>query len=104
VELEVYSRDNGKPIVKPFTLIVAKDVEHANSLAKLIENETFVGGRYKGKVITVHSNLKGEEEEKDETVQQLLFVEDRDNPTEIVIHVNMLKEGFLVAAVRVTGY
>ena len=92
VELEVYARDNSKSIVKPFTLIVAKDVEHANSLAKVIEDVTFFGGRYNGKVITVHSNLKGEE--KDETVQQLLSVEDRDNPTEIVIHVNMLKEGW----------
>jgi hypothetical protein len=43
-------------------------------------------------VITVHSNLRGEE--RDETVQQLLSVEDRNNPTEIVIHVNMLKEGW----------
>src|SRR5450759_2218917 len=50
------------------------------------------GGRYKGKAITVHSNLRGEE--RDETVQQLLSVEDRNNPTEIVIHVNMLKEGW----------
>src|SRR5271157_3241963 len=33
-------------------------------------------------------------EEKDETVQQLLSVEDPANPTEIVIHVNMLKEGW----------
>src|SRR5450759_487030 len=50
------------------------------------------GGRYKGKAITVHSNLRGEE--KDETVEQLMSVESRDNPTEIVIHVNMLKEGW----------
>jgi type III restriction enzyme len=92
VELEVYARDNGKPIVKPFMLIVAKDTTHANDLHKIIEDESFFGGRYKGKVITVHSNLKGEE--KDETVQQLLSVESRDNPTEIVIHVNMLKEGW----------
>jgi type III restriction enzyme len=92
VELEVYARDNGKPIVKPFMLIVAKDTTHANDLHKIIEDESFFGGRYKGKVITVHSNLKGEE--KDETVQQLLSVENRDNPTEIVIHVNMLKEGW----------
>ena len=92
VELEVYARDNGKPIVKPFMLIVAKDTTHANDLHKVIEDESFFGGRYKGKVITVHSNLKGEE--KDETVQQLLSVESRDNPTEIVIHVNMLKEGW----------
>jgi type III restriction enzyme len=39
-------------------------------------------------VITVHSNQTGEE--KDETVQQLLSVEDPANPTEIVIQVNML--------------
>ncbi len=92
VELEVYARDNGKPIVKPFMLIVAKDTDHANKLLKDIEDASFFGGRYKGKVITVHSNLRGEE--KDETVQQLLSVESRDNPTEIVIHVNMLKEGW----------
>ena len=92
VELEVFARDNGKPIVKPFMLIVAKDTTHANDLHKIIEDEAFFGGRYKGKVVTVHSNLRGEE--KDETVQQLLSVESRDNPTEIVIHVNMLKEGW----------
>src|SRR5437667_1977892 len=92
VELEVFARDNGRPIVKPFMLIVAKDTAHANDLHKIIEDESFFGGRYKGKVITVHSNLRGDE--KDETVQQLLSVESRDNPTEIVIHVNMLKEGW----------
>lgn len=92
VELEVFARDNGKPIVKPFMLIVAKDTDHANSLVKVIEDGSFFGGRYKGKVITVHSNLRGEE--RDETVQQLLSVESRENPTEIVIHVNMLKEGW----------
>jgi type III restriction enzyme len=92
VELEVYARDNGKPIVKPFILIVAKDTEHAGKLQAVIEEESFFEGRYKGKVIQVHSNLRGEE--KDETIQQLLSVEDRDNPTEIVIHVNMLKEGW----------
>jgi type III restriction enzyme len=92
VELEVFARDNGKPIVKPFMLIVAKDTDHANALATVIEDDSFFGGRYKGKVITVHSNLRGEE--RDETVQQLLSVESRDNPTEIVIHVNMLKEGW----------
>jgi type III restriction enzyme len=92
VELEVFARDNGRTIVKPFMLVVAKDTDHANSLVKEMEDSSFFGGRYKGKVITVHSNLKGEE--RDETVQQLLSVESRDNPTEIVIHVNMLKEGW----------
>ena len=92
VELEVFARDNGKSIVKPFMLVVAKDTGHAEDLRKKIEADDFFEGRYKGKVITVHSNQRGEE--RDETVEQLLSVESRDNPTEIVIHVNMLKEGW----------
>src|SRR3990170_1183042 len=92
VELEVYGRENGKPIVKPFMLVIARDTEHANALVSTIEDETFFEGRYKSKVITVHSKLKGEE--ADETVEQLITVEKSENPTEIVIHVNMLKEGW----------
>jgi type III restriction enzyme len=92
VQLDIYARENLKPLVKPFMLVVAKDTTHANDLLKRIEADDFFGGRYKGRVITVHSNQTGEE--KDETVQQLLSVEDPANPTEIVIHVNMLKEGW----------
>ena len=92
VELEVYARENDKPIVKPFMLVVAQDTEHANALVRTIEDGTFFEGRYKGKVITVHSNIRGEE--KDETIEQLLSVEDPANPIEIVVHVNMLKEGW----------
>jgi type III restriction enzyme len=92
VELEVYARENGKPIVKPFILVIAKETDHANALMKLIEDDTFFEGRYKGKVIQVHSKQTGEE--RDETVEQLINVEKPDNPTEIVIHVNMLKEGW----------
>jgi type III restriction enzyme len=92
VELEVYARNNDKPIVKPFMLVVATDTTHANILQQVLEADDFFEGRYKGKVIQVHSNLRGEE--KDETVEQLLTVENPDNPVEIVIHVNMLKEGW----------
>ena len=92
VQLDIYARENLKPLVKPFMLVVAKDTTHASDLQRRIEADDFFGGRYKGRVITVHSNQTGEE--KDETVQQLLSVEDPANPTEIVIHVNMLKEGW----------
>jgi len=92
VELEVYARNNDKPIVKPFMLVVAADTNHANALQQVIESDAFFEGRYKGKVIQVHSNIRGEE--KDDVVQQLLTVENPDNPVEIVIHVNMLKEGW----------
>jgi type III restriction enzyme len=92
VELETYARNHDLPIVKPFILVVAEDTTHANALQQLIEDEAFFEGRYRGRVITVHSNQRGEE--KDEVVERLLAVEKADEPTEIVIHVNMLKEGW----------
>jgi type III restriction enzyme len=92
VELEVYARNNDQPIVKPFMLVVAQDTTHADALQKVMEDDAFFEGRYKGKVITVHSNVRGEE--KDDVVEQLLNVENPCNPVEIVIHVNMLKEGW----------
>ncbi|MFC4767698.1 DEAD/DEAH box helicase family protein [Effusibacillus consociatus] len=92
VELEVYARQNHQPIVKPFVLIVAQDTNHAAQLLQTIQSDSFFEGRYKNKVITVHSNQRGEE--KDETIQQLMAVEDPKSETEIVIHVNMLKEGW----------
>ncbi|MHB1142249.1 MAG: DEAD/DEAH box helicase [Sulfuricaulis sp.] len=92
VELEVYARQNDKPLVKPFMLVVAQDTDHANDLVAVIKNDRFFEGRYKDKVITVHSKQKGEE--ADETVAKLLSVENPTEPTEIVVHVNMLKEGW----------
>lgn len=92
VELEVYARRHDKSIVKPFILIVAQDTDHANQLVSRIKQEDFFDGRYKDRVITVHSKQRGDE--ADETVQRLLEVESRDEPTEIVVHVNMLKEGW----------
>jgi type III restriction enzyme len=92
VQLEVYARENHVKRVKPFMLVVARDTEHANAVLTTIESEHFYKGEYKGKVITVHSKQTGEE--NDDVVQQLLTVEDPANPVEIVIHVNMLKEGW----------
>lgn len=92
VELELYGRQNDQPIVKPFMLVVAQDTNHANALVSRIEDASFFEGRYRGRVITVHSNQRGEE--KDETIARLLSVEKPDEPTEVVVHVNMLKEGW----------
>jgi len=91
-ELTLYAERSGRPRVKPFMLVVAQDTAHANALVELLQSEEFRGGAYAGKVITVHSGLQGEE--KDDVVAQLLTVERPDNPTEIVVHVNMLKEGW----------
>ncbi len=92
VELEVYARQYDRPIVKPFMLVVAQDTTHANDIVRLIQDDAFFNGRYKDRVITVHSRQRGEE--ADETVARLLAVEDPNEPTEIVVHVNKLKEGW----------
>jgi type III restriction enzyme len=91
-QLELYARENGTKVVKPFMLVVAEDTTHASAIKAIIEDSTFFGGQYKGKVVEVHSQQKGIE--KDENVQLILSVEDPANPVEIVIHVNMLKEGW----------
>jgi len=92
VELELYARQHELSVVKPFMLIVAQDTDHADTLVSTIEDKSFFEGRYKDRVITVHSNLKGAE--KDETIGRLLAVEKTGEPTEVVVHVNMLKEGW----------
>ncbi|MBA2591222.1 MAG: DEAD/DEAH box helicase family protein [Gammaproteobacteria bacterium] len=92
VELETYARQNDKAIVKPFVLVMARDTTHAGQLLQWIQSEKFFEGRYRDKVIRVDSSKTGAEE--DQMVQRLLAVEKTDEPTEIVIHVNMLKEGW----------
>jgi type III restriction enzyme len=92
VELETYGRQTGQPIVKPFMLIIARDTTHAGQLMQFIKSEKFFDGRYKDKIIQVDSSKTGAEE--DEMIERLLKVESPDEPTEIVIHVNMLKEGW----------
>src|SRR5207249_2462515 len=92
ITLETYARENDVQRVKPFMLVVARDTDHANRLLSIIESDAFFGGRYRERVITVHSQQQVSE--RDETVQKLLAVERASEQTEIVIHVNMLKEGW----------
>ncbi|MEK6409532.1 MAG: DEAD/DEAH box helicase family protein [Acidobacteriota bacterium] len=92
VELETYARESDNPIVKPFLLVIARDTTHASQLLQLIQSDSFFEGRYNDKVIQVDSSRTGAAE--DEMVERLLKVEHTDEPTEIVIHVNMLKEGW----------
>jgi type III restriction enzyme len=92
VELETYARNSGQRRVKPFMLIIARDTTHAGQLMQLIQSSDFFEGRYADKVIQVDSSKTGAEEEQ--MVQRLLAVESPEEPTEIVIHVNMLKEGW----------
>jgi type III restriction enzyme len=92
VQLETYARETNREIVKPFVLVIARDTTHAAQLKNLIESKAFFEGRYRDKVIQVDSSKTGADEE--EMINRLLTVEHANNPTEIVIHVNMLKEGW----------
>jgi len=92
VELMTYARQHGVKKVKPFVLVIARDTTHAARLLALIQSEAFFEGRYRDKVIQVDSSTRGKKE--DEMIERLLAVESPEEPTEIVIHVNMLKEGW----------
>ena len=90
--LEVYATNHDKRFVKPFMLIVCKDTDHAAWVEKFVKSDEFRGGAYRNKTIIVHSKQKGSETEAN--TRLLLGVENPENPVEIVIHVNMLKEGW----------
>ena len=92
VELKTYARTQGVKEVKPFMLVIARDTTHAASLLAHMQSHDFFSGRYNSKVIQVDSSKTGADEE--EMIRRLLAVESVDEPTEIVIHVNMLKEGW----------
>lgn len=91
-DLVIYASDYKKKFVKPFVLVVAQDTEHARELHNLLESDDFFAGAYKGKVIEIHSKQSSTEEDKN--IQKLIAIEDPSEPTEIVIHVNKLKEGW----------
>lgn len=89
LHLEMYAKNNNQPLVKPFILIVCKSIQHATETFNRIQNEMF-DGRYAGKVLQIDSSTK-----KDEEIdKQFLSLEKVDNNIEIVIHVDMLKEGW----------
>jgi type III restriction enzyme len=91
VELDRYHRTTGAPKVTPFILVVAADTTEAKRLRDFVESDDFFKGRFKGKVAEVHSALRGEESE--DATERLVSLE-KDGRTEIVIHVNKLKEGW----------
>ncbi len=91
-KLVIYSENNDKKLIKPFVLVVCKDTEHASQIVDFIKSPECYNGNYRDKVIIVHSNQKGLE--KDENIEKLMDVEKITNPVEIVVHVNMLKEGW----------
>ena len=91
-KLQSYAVNHQKPVVKPFMLVVCKDTDHAKWAEEYMKSDKFRNGAYKNKIVVVHSKQSGAESEAN--TKMLLEVEKADNPIEIVIHVNMLKEGW----------
>ena len=89
LHLELYAKENNVPQVKPFILVVCRNIHHANETVELIENKIY-DGKYKGKVLQIDSSTKKNEE----IDQQFVSLEAPRNKIEIVVHVNMLKEGW----------
>lgn len=90
--LREYCANNELDYVKPIVLIACKDTDHAKKIRALIDSDDFMNGKYKSKVIEIHSKQTGEESE--ENVRLLLSIESAANPIEIVLHVYKLKEGW----------
>lgn len=88
--LELYARSYNQPLVKPFVLVACRDIEHARATAEYLESDSFYQGHYKGKVLQIDSSTKNE----DELAEKFLKIEETDNLIEIVVHVNMLGEGW----------
>lgn len=91
--LESYCRNNGLPIVRSRVLISTQDIAHSERVKERLESDDFFEGCYKGKVLLVHSGSE------DEQIKQLLNLERVENPIEIVVHVNKLKEGWDVKTI-----
>jgi len=89
-DLEIYAANNNVKLVKPFILVVCKDTTHAREVFELINQATFFDGQYIDKVLQIDSTTKKQEDIE----RQFLTLEHPDNEIEIVIHVNMLKEGW----------
>ena len=88
--LEEYSKTENKKLVKPLTLIAAKNTDHAKELFNYINSHEFLQGAYIDKVLQIDSTNADSE-----GVEELFVsLESKDNPIEIVIHVFMLKEGW----------
>ena len=89
-----YAFKNGEDKIKPFVLVVAPDTTYAGEIEAYLKSGDFYGGKYADKVIKVDYKTKGS---NDDAIAQLLDIERPGNKIEIVIHVNMLSEGWDVS-------
>ncbi|HNW97993.1 MAG TPA: DEAD/DEAH box helicase family protein [Bacteroidales bacterium] len=89
-ELKLFALNTGRKLVKPFILVVCKDTTHAKAVYNLVTSVDFYEGTFAEKVLQIDSTTRNEELIE----EQFISLEKDDNEIEIVIHVNMLKEGW----------
>ena len=92
VELETYARETERPDRQAVRARHRARHDARGAAARAHPVRRLLRGPLRDKVIQVDSSSTGAEEE--EMIERLLKVEHTDEPTEIVIHVNMLKEGW----------
>ena len=92
IAIQNYVADNNLNPVKPTILVSCKDTTHAKYIYDFVTSDEFYEGEFRNKTIQIDSTSKSEEQ-----VNQLLNLEKPDNRIEIVIHVDMLKEGWDVS-------
>jgi len=92
VAIENYVADNNVEPVKPIILVACKDTEHASKIFEYVTSNDFYDGQFAEKTLQIDSTTK-----TDEQIQKLLSLESPENKIEIVIHVDMLKEGWDVS-------
>lgn len=92
IAIENYVADNNLNPVKPTILVSCKDTTHAKSIFDYVTSDEFYDGEFKEKALQIDFTSKTEEQ-----VEQLLTLEKSNNSIEIVIHVDMLKEGWDVS-------
>jgi type III restriction enzyme len=93
--VDSWCETTGAERINPLMLVIAQSIEEADEINSILEGDALAEGRYRGRVLTVHSDAP------DEALAQLETVEDPDNPCRIIVSVGMLKEGWDVKSVYV---
>ena len=93
LELQRYALESGRKEVKPFILVVCRDTTHAKAVHDYVISSQFFNGQYANKALQIDSTTRT----TDDIEKLFIGLENPKNPIEIVIHVNMLKEGWDVS-------
>lgn len=93
--LRKYVAENDLSPVNPVMLVVAQTIDEAERYADLLESDDFLDGRFRGRILTVHSD------QSDTALEDLETIEDPRSPVRVIVSVGMLKEGWDVKNVYV---